>query len=128
MHELSLVRSIIETLSDHAVKNCWPRVTRVTLKIGKMRQVIPDVMRFSFSVASEGTPLEDAELEVVELPLSFICRTCGFAWDEEVFSCPRCGSSDPEIRHGMELDIDSVEVEDEDAPKDKHTPARNGCR
>jgi len=128
MHELSLVRSIIEVLSGHAEKNGWPRVTRVTLKIGKMRQVIPDVMRFSFSVASEGTPLEGAELEVVELPLSFICRGCGFAWDEEVFSCPRCGSSDPEITHGMELDIDSVEVEDEDAPKDQHTSVSNGCR
>lgn len=112
MHELSLVRSIIEVLSDHAEKNGWSKVTRVTLKIGKMRQVIPDVMRFSFSVAAEGTIMEGAELEVVELPLSSTCRACGFVWEEEVFSCPRCGGSDLEITHGMELDIDSVEVED----------------
>ena len=117
MHELSLVRSIIEVLSDHAEKNGWSKVTRVTLKIGKMRQVIPDVMRFSFSVAAEGTIMEGAELEVVELPLSSTCRACGFVWEEEVFSCPRCGSSDLEIAQGMELDIDSVEVEDENAPE-----------
>ena len=117
MHELSLVKSIIDVLSVHAEENGWPRVTRVTIKIGKMRQVIPDVMKFSFSVASEGTPLEGAELEVVELPLSSTCRKCGFVWEEEVFSCPECGSKDVELMHGMELDIDSVEVEDENVPE-----------
>lgn len=104
-------------LSVHAEENGWPAVTRVTLKIGKMRQVIPDVMKFSFSVASEGTPLEGAELEIIELPLSFTCRKCGFAWKEEVFSCPGCGSSDVEIMQGMELEIDSVEVEEDNAPE-----------
>ena len=117
MHELSLVKSVIDVLSGHAKENGWPRVTKVTIKIGKMRQVIPDVMKFSFSVASEGTLLEGAELEIIELPLSFTCRKCGFVWNEQVFSCPECGSNDAEIMHGMELDIDSVEVEDENAPE-----------
>ncbi|MDO9509393.1 MAG: hydrogenase maturation nickel metallochaperone HypA [Thermovirgaceae bacterium] len=128
MHELSLVKSIIDLLADHAEKNGWHRVSRVTLRIGRMRQVIPDVMKFSFSVAAEGTALEGAELEIIELPLAGRCRACGYAWEEELFSCPKCGSSDSEITHGMELDIDSVEVEDQDAPKDKHSPICNGGR
>ncbi len=128
MHELSLVSSIIDLLSDHAETNGWKMVTRVTLRIGSMRQVIPDVMRFAFTVAAKGTPLEGAELEIVELPFAGKCRICDSTWEEVLFSCPECGSCDTEITHGMELDIDSVEVEDQDAPKDKHSPGCNGGR
>lgn len=128
MHELSLVKSVIDVISIHALENCWFGVAKVTLRVGRMRQVIPEVMKFSFQVASEGTPLEGAELEIVELPLDQICKECGFSWNEEVFSCPRCGSTYTEIVHGMELDIDSVEVEEEDGQKDQHTPIGNGSR
>jgi hydrogenase nickel incorporation protein HypA/HybF len=128
VHELSLVKSVIDVISIHARENGWRRVTRVTLKVGRMRQVIPDVMKFSFQVASGGTSLEGAELEIVELPLDLICKKCGFKWSEDIFSCPRCGSPDNEIVHGMELDIDSVEVEEEDGQKDQHTPIGNGSR
>jgi hydrogenase nickel incorporation protein HypA/HybF len=62
--------------------------------------------------------MEGAELEIIELPVELRCRSCCKEWEKDPFLCPECGSSDVEIRQGMEMEIESVEVEDQDAPKD----------
>jgi hydrogenase nickel incorporation protein HypA/HybF len=118
MHELSLVKALVDLLEQQARENRWGRITRVTIKIGSMRQVIPDVMSFSFDIAARETLMEGAELEIIELPVELSCRSCGNGWENAPFLCPNCGSSDVEIRQGMEMEIESVEVEDQDAPKD----------
>ncbi|HDQ92840.1 MAG TPA: hydrogenase maturation nickel metallochaperone HypA [Synergistetes bacterium] len=126
MHELSLVKALVDLLEKEAREKNWGRVTKVTLRIGSMRQVIPDVMAFSFDIATKESPMEGAELEMLELPVELRCRSCGKEWEKGPFLCPHCGSSDVEIRQGMELEIESVEVEDQDAPKDQHTQVCNG--
>jgi hydrogenase nickel incorporation protein HypA/HybF len=77
MHELSLVSSVVGSLEELAMGKGWKRITKVTLKIGKMRQVIPEVMVFSFSVASRGTIMEGSELEILEVPVRSRCLSCG---------------------------------------------------
>lgn len=115
MHEFSLVNAIIETLEGEAEANGWGRICSVTLNVGAMRQVVPEIMRFAFKVASEGTSLDGADLEIVEIPIEVHCPACGKSWGEEHvgLKCPFCGSEDADMLHGMELDIDSVEVEDD---------------
>jgi len=112
MHELSLVGAVVESLEEMAREKGWKKVTKVTLKIGRMRQVIPEVMVFSFSVATEGTIMEGSSLEIEEVPLTSRCLVCGEEWEGLFFLCPRCGSDEIETTGGMEMDLKSVEVEE----------------
>ncbi len=112
MHELSLIEAVVYSVEERSRDGAWGRVTKVTLKIGEMRQVIPEILQFSFSVASEGTSMEGAELVIIELPLERRCRSCGISWGGVSSRCPGCGNGDSETVSGMELEIESVEVEE----------------
>ena len=63
MHELSITRNVVAIVSERAEGQ---RVTRVRLEIGRLSAVVPDSIRFCFDICAQGTPLEGAELEIVE--------------------------------------------------------------
>lgn len=118
MHEMSLIESLLDSLlamiKEHPE---WRIVTRINLKVGAMRQVVPEAMEFCFNIAVEGTPLEGTKLELTNVPIQCHCRSCGHAWpgDDKIFICSSCGSPDVELTSGMELEIDTMEVEETDA-------------
>ena len=120
MHEFSLVSAVVDSLEEYAAQQGWGTVKKVTLRIGAMRQVIPETMRFAFKTACEGTPLAGAELEIISVPIAVRCPKCGREWGEEHMGmiCPYCGCDDAQMTRGMELDIDSVEVEDDGEKED----------
>lgn len=41
MHEFSLIEAVVDSVEERSRDGAWGRVTKVTLKIGEMRQVIP---------------------------------------------------------------------------------------
>ena len=63
MHELSITRNVVAIVSERAEGQ---RVTRVRLEIGRLSAVVPDSIRFCFDICAQGTPLEGAELEIIE--------------------------------------------------------------
>jgi hydrogenase nickel incorporation protein HypA/HybF len=63
VHELSITRNVVAIVSERAEGQ---RVTRVRLEIGRLTAVMPDSIRFCFDICAQGTPLEGAELEIVE--------------------------------------------------------------
>jgi hydrogenase nickel incorporation protein HypA/HybF len=113
MHELSLAEAINKTIKDLCERSAWARVRRIVLKIGHMRQVDPELLSFAFNVVAKGTVSEDAELSILELPIVFKCHACGKKIGSEAmtFICQDCGSTDVELLSGMELTIESMEVE-----------------
>lgn len=115
MHELSLVSSVIDSIERMAAQEHWGKIERVTLRIGTMRQVVPQIMQFAYRSATEGTALQNSQLNIEPVPIAICCRACGGRWGEEKMGllCPFCGSDDTEMEHGMELDIDSVEVNED---------------
>jgi hydrogenase nickel incorporation protein HypA/HybF len=113
MHELSLAEAINKTIKDLCERSAWTRVRRIVLKIGHMRQVDPELLAFAFNVVSKSTVSEGAELSILELPIVFKCHACGKKIGSEAttFICQNCGSTDVELLSGMELTIESMEVE-----------------
>lgn len=103
MHELSITRNIVAIVGEYAN---GARVTQVTLEVGKLSAVMPDAIRFCFDVVAQGTVLEGARLEVIEVPGRGRCRTCGLDIElrQLVERCP-CGSSDLDRLSGEELRI-----------------------
>ena len=113
MHELSLAEKINNTIKDLCERSDWTRVRRVVLKVGHMRQVDPELLSFAFDVVGKGTVSEGAQVSILELPIVFMCHSCGKETSSEgtVFICSNCGSTNVELRSGMELNIESMEVE-----------------
>ena len=111
MHELSLSGAIVDTVVKHAAGR---RVTAVNLRVGRLRQVVPDTLAFSFGLVAAGTVCEGARLEqeLVEARLS--CHACGHEWTLETpsFRCPLCAGADVAVVCGEELEVESIEVEE----------------
>ena len=111
MHELSIADAVVTIASRHAAGR---KVTRVDLKVGHLRQVVPDSLTFAFELVSAGTELEGAELVIEDVPASVLCRSCGAETQLHAFPahCGECGGLDVEVSGGDELLVDSLELED----------------
>lgn len=108
MHEMGITQSVITAIGDRLP---GAEVVRVKLEIGKLSGVMADSVRFCFDVASVGTPLERAKLEVDEPEGRARCRDCGTESDlPDLIRLCECGSADLEILAGTELLIKEVEV------------------
>jgi hydrogenase nickel incorporation protein HypA/HybF len=112
MHELSFADAIVEIAQRHA---CGRRVTRVRVRVGHLRQVVPDALEFAFSLLCTGTGLDGAELEIEAVAVRARCRRCGTETGLGGFplQCPGCGDLDVEIVAGEELLVDELECEEE---------------
>jgi hydrogenase nickel incorporation protein HypA/HybF len=112
MHELSISSAIVDTAVKHADGR---RVTLVSLTVGALRQVVPESLEFYFEIVARGTLCEGALLRQTLVPARARCRGCG-PWEVEplaVFRCPRCGEAVAEVVSGNELEVESIEVEEE---------------
>lgn len=111
MHELSIAESVVRIAVQQADGR---RVGKVCMKVGHLRQVSPSALAFSFELVAEGTPVEGAELEVEEIPVTGRCRECGSESQLADFplQCRACGDSSLQILCGEELLVESLELEE----------------
>jgi hydrogenase nickel incorporation protein HypA/HybF len=111
LHELSIAESVVQIASRHANGR---RVTRVWLKVGHLRQVVPSALAFGFELVAEGTPVEGAKLETENVPATGVCRDCGTESRLQTFplQCGACGGFDLELLTGEELFVESLELEE----------------
>lgn len=110
MHELSLSRAIVATVLEHAGEQT---VSVVNLRVGRLRQVVPESLEFWFGFAARGTVCEGARLEQEPVPAIVRCGDCGGEWELELprFRCPDCGGAG-DVVSGDEFEIESIEVEE----------------
>src|SRR5215216_531079 len=73
MHELSLCRSIYRIVEDAAGGR---PVEVIHVQVGKLRQVVPDTLRYCWEMMTEATPLEGSVLAVESMPVVVSCRRC----------------------------------------------------
>jgi len=108
VHELAIAEGVVDTVTQRLP---GARITQVHLEIGALSGVVADSIRFCFDLATEGTSLEGATLEITEPPARCRCRACGaeFQPDSPIAVC-RCGSADVAVLAGEELRILSVRV------------------
>lgn len=114
MHEATIAQRVIETIKSYVASGQIPgRVSRVFLRVGRLRAVLPDNLRFLFFVLSQETLLQGAGLEIEEVPVRGRCRGCGVEFDirDMRFLCKKCGSPAVDIISGRELLIVAVDVE-----------------
>jgi len=113
MHELSIADAVVQIVSRHAGGR---RVTKVELRVGHLRQVVPSALEFAWELVAAGTPAEGAELCMEEVPASVSCRDCGTESTLRAFParCEACGGLDVDVEGGDELLVDALELEEEE--------------
>jgi hydrogenase nickel incorporation protein HypA/HybF len=111
MHELALSSAIVNTVVKHADGR---PVSLVALRVGKLRQVVPETLEFYFEFVARDTICEGARLEQEVVEARLRCNPCGEEWEIEIpaFRCPTCGGSDVAVASGEEFEVESIEVEE----------------
>lgn len=109
MHELSLCDAIVGTTTRHANGRA---VKQVTVRIGHLRQVVPDALQFGWELLTESSDLKGAELVIEQVPATVACRQCAAetTLDMPILACGTCGSFDVKLLTGEEFLIVSMDV------------------
>lgn len=109
MHELGITQNIVAIVQSHAGTR---KVRRVKLEIGRLSAILPDAVRFCFDVCAEGTVLQGAVLEIVEVEGRGLCKQCKREIPLSLLAgnCI-CGSREINCIAGEELNIKEMEVE-----------------
>ena len=97
MHELSIADAILQIALAHAGER---RIETIEVKVGHLRQVVPDALAFAFTLVSEGTPAEGAELQLEVVPAAGRCRACGTHTEFDGFPLACAGLRGPRRRAG----------------------------
>ena len=128
MHELSIAHGLVEAACE-ALSRCEPApagVRSVLIRVGVLSGVVPAALDFCYGLTVEGTPLAGSRLVVDEQPVVVFCPRCAeerTLEDPARFCCPICDDSTPELIHGRELELISMELIDDDEPT-SGTPRR----
>ena len=113
MHELSIMQSALSMALEKARQAGASRVHVIRLRIGALSGVVPDALQFAFEALAPGTPAENGQLAVENVPARFWCATCTreFQSDDMFAECPDCHKPSGELRAGREMELASMEVD-----------------
>lgn len=110
MHELSLCGAIADIACRRAGDR---RVSAVHVRIGQLRQVVPDTLTFCWTLVVEGTELDGSALEVERVAAVLRCRSCAAEFGlipPGALACTSCGNLDADVLTGEELDVTALSL------------------
>jgi hydrogenase nickel incorporation protein HypA/HybF len=112
MHEESLVRSVLSEVQQLASANVASSVEVVTVDIGLLSGVEPELFRLAFERLAPASLGADCRLQLRCTPMLIRCRDCDAEceMEETQFVCAACSSPNVEVRGGDRVILDSVEV------------------
>lgn len=112
MHELSIVRNIIQIATEQVKANAAKKVETIEMEIGDLSGIEMDAFLFAWDTAVERSVLENAERIIHRQKGKARCQNCELEFKVEQFydPCPGCGEYFGELIQGKELKIRSLEI------------------
>ncbi|WP_202319864.1 hydrogenase maturation nickel metallochaperone HypA [Archaeoglobus neptunius] len=105
--------SFAEAVVNHALRFAEEkrakRVLSVKITVGELLMINPEQLEFCFRIASKGTLLEGAELDITVKKADIKCTVCGKELDKDVLIC-ECGGF-ANVRGGKDFILDRVSLE-----------------
>jgi hydrogenase nickel incorporation protein HypA/HybF len=115
VHEFAICSALIPIITAEMKKfaPAAPRLKKVRLVAGALRQIVPEAISFAFEVLTKDTPLEGAVLEMTAAPIVIRCRACNWRGEIEdlTFVCKACSSTEVDLEGGQELQVESLVIE-----------------
>jgi len=112
MHEVSIVRGIVQAALEAAEQQTPGRVVGVSVVLGELSHLSEKSLRFNFEALSKGTRAEGAQVTVRREPTRVTCWDCAATSPggrEPI--CPVCGSVRVEVAGGGECYLESIDVD-----------------
>jgi len=69
MHEASIAYELLNIATRECGRNGYSKIQSIKVIVGRASGVMTDALLFAFNVLKEGTPAQDAELIVEEIPV-----------------------------------------------------------
>lgn len=113
MHELGIVMHVVDQVEKVAEENDVKKVLKLTLEIGEVSSIVPELFTECFEWAKKKTErLRETELELIVLEAVSYCRTCKNTYKTTTYAkeCPHCGGNDTYLVTGNEMNIKDMEV------------------
>lgn len=117
MHEMALMRNVVDAVVAECQGKDVGAVRSVHLTVGDLRDVVDEYVPGLFRYLARGTVAEHAEVVIEHTPVTVRCNACGDIFpinvrDESTLTCPRCHATrDYRLFSGNEFRIDRIQVE-----------------
>ncbi len=111
MHELSLCEAIVDIAHEQAAGRS---VEAVHLRVGQLRQVVPEALTFCWEMVTTDTELAGSALQIDPVDALVRCRGCRHEFGLGpilTMACEKCLSTDVEVLAGEELLVTALELE-----------------
>ena len=113
MHELAVCQGMMREVERVVRASGADRVLSVTVRIGPLSGVEPQLLESAYPLASAGTAAEGSKLIIERAPVRVRCQRCG--GESEASStrlvCGFCGHWRVQVLSGEELLLARVELE-----------------
>ena len=114
MHEVHLVRAIVDTIEKQATAQGAKRVKEVRIRFNPLTSHSGDHVQFSFDIVKKESPLvANAALKLDEVEPLLLCNKCGnkFHGHELPEVCPKCGSLEVKAVNSTDMVLEGFEIE-----------------
>lgn len=111
MHELGIVMNVLEQVDAVAAENKAQKVLRVTMEVGEVSSIVPELFIDAFNWAKKKTALlGEAELEMIIIEGRTYCQSCGGTYKTTAHGkqCPHCGSYETYLLTGDQVIIKDI--------------------
>ena len=116
MHEMSLVRPLIQLIKEEAEAAGVEKITAVHLVVGEGRDIVEYLLESMFQFMARGTVAENAKVTIQHVPYMVKCNQCQTEFHLDVmqpekWGCPSCGAyKDYKQVSGQEFYISRLEA------------------
>ena len=114
MHELSLAQSIVEIVENTAAQNNAKSVVSIKLVVGELAGVEMRSLMQGLKIASQGTVMAEAKVEIERPEGSAWCLMCQktVPIHRRGEPCPICGSYQLSVNGGDDFRVSELELGD----------------
>jgi hydrogenase nickel incorporation protein HypA/HybF len=118
VHELSVCQALLQEVAKIAARHGASAVERVTLEVGRLSGVEPELLARAFEIARVGTCAAQAVLSMEVLEIRVCCADCGAASRVQPnrLLCAACGGYRTRVLEGEELLLRAVELQVPEVP------------
>lgn len=110
---MAITEHVLEIVLEAAKGGGASKVNKIRIVMGAYSDVVPQIMKEYFEIASKDSIAEGAEISFRRTPVTMLCRTCGWngTVDKLHIACGACGSTDLKMLTGREFYVESIDAD-----------------
>ena len=114
MHEFAIAEDIINTIGAQVVQRLQD-VTQINIDVGKFSGIVADSLEFGIQIILKEKANSSAKINIRQVPAMARCE-CETEYEigNMLDNCPACQSYNRKIISGIDVMIQSVEINEDD--------------